>query len=74
MAELIIYQLNLWKSLIPTQELLLNADLSKKDNKIKILSVQEPNSNSHSVMGFGSGLSKDNKRIRAAIVSNHESI
>ena len=80
MVELIIYQQNLHKSLIPTQELLINSGFNDfqddGSNQIKILCVQESNVNQHRIRGFGisnniySGQSA-NVTPRAAIVTSH---
>lgn len=55
MAELIIYQQNLHKSLIPTQELIHKAGLKSElyNNEIKLLCVQEPNYRTNRISGFG---------------------
>lgn len=82
MAELVIYQQNLHRSVIPTQELLINAGLHNTTNtnygETKIMCVQEPNTRNNTVVGFGNQYntffsSRDGQRIRAAIVTNSKS-
>lgn len=79
MANIIIFQQNLHRSLAPTQELILNAGLEPDNGNIKLLCIQEPYTVENAVRGLGSGFnihahSKLDQRIRAAIATTHTNL
>lgn len=76
MDELIIFHQNLHKSIVPTQELLMNADFNTGfvDQCNKILCVQEPFTRGNRVVGFGLEVTiyatdDHTLRTRAAIIT-----
>ncbi|KAJ4443359.1 hypothetical protein ANN_05027 [Periplaneta americana] len=79
MANIIIFQQNLHRSLAPTQELIQNAGLEPDSGNIKLLCIQEPYTVENAVRGLGSGFnihahSKLDQRIRAAIATTHTNL
>ena len=77
MAELSIYHQNLHKSLLPIQELQINAGLDNLQHT-KVLCLQELNTRHNSVTGFGNKLytysnDTNDQRIRVAILTNFNS-
>lgn len=83
MAEIVIYQQNLHRSLVPTQELLFNSEFHTDQNtnrnsgiaEIKVLCVQEPNTRHKLASVFGSPVYEtddNNQRTRSAIITKYK--